>query len=198
MSIGVIKYNAGNLYSVKCALNRLNVEPLIITHENISLLDSCDKVIFPGVGEASSAMAFLREHGLDTIIKNITIPLLGICIGQQLMCKHSEEGDVDCIGIFDVNVMRFVSDRYTIPHVGWNSLSLKSGSESLFNSLENDEYVYYVHSYYVPECAYTIAVTDYINPFSAALHKDNFFSTQFHPEKSGKIGDVILKNFLAL
>lgn len=198
MAIGVIKYNAGNLYSVKCALNRLNVEPLIITHENISLLDSCDKVIFPGVGEASSAMAFLREHGLDTIIKNTTIPLLGICIGQQLMCRHSEEGDVDCIGIFDVNVMRFVSDRYTIPHVGWNSLSFKSGSESLFNSLENDEYVYYVHSYYVPECAYTIAVTDYINPFSAALHKDNFFSTQFHPEKSGKIGDVILKNFLAL
>lgn len=196
MSIGIVKYNAGNIFSVKCALNRLGVDPVISDDERV--LNSCDKILFPGVGEASAAMSYLQEHGLDTVIKNLKNPVLGICIGQQLMCRHSDEGNVDCLGIFDADVKKFVSSELSVPHTGWNTINLLNGSDVLFTPEMNNEYVYYVHSYYVPVCDATIAFTDYINPFSAALHKDNFYATQFHPEKSGEIGEFILKKFLSL
>ena len=191
-----MKYNAGNIFSVKCSLNRLGVEPRISDDERV--LSSCDKVLFPGVGEAAAAMAYLKEHGLDNVIRNLQNPVLGICIGQQLMCRHSEEGDVDCLGIFDVDVNRFVSSELSVPHTGWNTINLLPGSDVIFEPEIDCNYVYYVHSYYVPVCEHTIATTDYINPFSAALRKDNFYSTQFHPEKSGETGEMILKKFLSL
>ncbi len=196
MKIAIIKYNAGNNFSVECALRRLGYEAVVT--DNPEEIVSADKVIFPGVGEARSAMNYLKEHGLDIVIKNLRQPVLGICIGQQLMCRHSEEGDVDCLGIFDVDVKRFnsqISDM-KIPHMGWNTISLNV-SDFIPSELEG-KYVYYVHSYYVPVNESTIAITDYINPYSAALHKDNFYATQFHPEKSGDIGELILKSFIEL
>lgn len=196
MSIAIIKYNAGNIFSVECALHRIGVEAIVT--DDIDIITKADKVIFPGVGEASSAMHYLRKNGLDAIIKNLTQPVLGICIGQQLLCSHSEEGNVDCIGIFETEVKRFISnsDSDKIPHMGWNTINV-SPNKLTPQSLDG-KYVYYVHSYYVPVNGYTIATTDYIHPFSAALHKDNFFATQFHPEKSGEIGELILKKFLEL
>lgn len=215
MKVAVVKYNAGNIFSVIHALQRMGVEPLLT--DNAEELRSADRVIFPGQGEASNAMHYLRERGLDRIIPSLTNPVLGICIGQQLMCRHSEEGDVDCLGIFDAEVKRFVPLRHEdkIPHMGWNTLhpvqneelrmknksnqsedSGNSGS-SLFEGLDG-EFVYFVHSYYVPVCQHTAAVTEYIHPFSAAMQKDNFFATQFHPEKSGRVGQQILRNFLEL
>ena len=196
MSIAVIKYNAGNIFSVECALQRIGANAIIT--DNKDLIMHADKVIFPGVGEASSAMQYLRENELDTLIKSLTQPVLGICIGQQLLCSHSEEGDVDCIGIFDAQVKRFISnnDTYKIPHMGWNTINVNT-NRLIPQSLDG-KYVYYVHSYYVPVNEHTIATTDYIHPFSAALHKDNFYATQFHPEKSGDIGETILKSFLEL
>lgn len=196
MKIAIIKYNAGNNFSVECALRRLGYEAVVT--DNPEEIVSADKVIFPGVGEARSAMNYLKEHGLDIVIKNLRQPVLGICIGQQLMCSHSEEGDVDCLGIFDVDVKRFnsqISDM-KIPHMGWNTISLNV-SDFIPSELDG-KYVYYVHSYYVPVNESTIAITDYINPYSAALHKDNFYATQFHPEKSGDIGELILKSFIEL
>jgi len=196
MKIAIIKYNAGNNFSVECALRRLGYETVVT--DNPEEIVSADKVIFPGVGEARSAMNYLKEHGLDIVIKNLRQPVLGICIGQQLMCRHSEEGDVDCLGIFDVDVKRFnsqISDM-KIPHMGWNTISLNV-SDFIPSELDG-KYVYYVHSYYVPVNESTIAITDYINPYSAALHKDNFYATQFHPEKSGDIGELILKSFIEL
>lgn len=196
MKIAIIKYNAGNNFSVECALRRLGYEAVVT--DNPEEIVSADKVIFPGVGEARSAMNYLKEHGLDIVIKNLRQPVLGICIGQQLMCRHSEEGDVDCLGIFDVDVKRFnsqISDM-KIPHMGWNTISLNV-SDFIPSELDG-KYVYYVHSYYVPVNESTIAITDYINPYSAALHKDNFYATQFHPEKSGDIGELILKSFIEL
>ncbi|MBR5898874.1 MAG: imidazole glycerol phosphate synthase subunit HisH [Muribaculaceae bacterium] len=196
MSIAVIKYNAGNIFSVECALQRIGANAVITDNKDIIM--QADKVIFPGVGEASSAMQYLRENGLDTLIKNLTQPVLGICIGQQLLCSHSEEGNADCIGIFDAQVKRFIGNNDTdkIPHMGWNTISVKP-NQFIPQSLDG-KYVYYVHSYYVPVNEHTIATTDYIHPFSAALHKDNFYATQFHPEKSGDIGETILKSFLEL
>lgn len=196
MSIAVIKYNAGNIFSVECALHRIGVEAIVT--DDIDIITNADKVIFPGVGEASSAMHHLRKNGLDAIIKNLTQPVLGICIGQQLLCSHSEEGNVDCIGIFEAQVKRFISnsDSDKIPHMGWNTINI-SPNKLIPQSLDG-KYVYYVHSYYVPVNDYTIATTDYIHPFSASLHKDNFYATQFHPEKSGDIGETILKSFLEL
>ena len=196
MSIAVIKYNAGNIFSVECALQRIGANAVITDNKDIIM--QADKVIFPGVGEASSAMQYLRENSLDTLIKSLTQPVLGICIGQQLLCSHSEEGSVDCIGIFDAQVKRFISNNDTdkIPHMGWNTISVKP-NQFIPQSLDG-KYVYYVHSYYVPVNEHTIATTDYIHPFSAALHKDNFYATQFHPEKSGDIGETILKSFLEL
>ena len=196
MKIAIIKYNAGNNFSVECALRRLGYEA-IVTDDPQEII-SADKVIFPGVGEARSAMEYLREHGLDKVICGLRQPVLGICIGQQLMCRHSQEGDVDCLGIFDVDVIRFEAQesQMKIPHMGWNTISLNK--ESFIPSSLNGKYVYYVHSYYVPVNEYTIAQTDYIIPYSAALNKDNFYATQFHPEKSGDIGEQILKSFIEL
>ncbi len=193
--VAVIKYNAGNIYSVVHALRREGVEPLVT--DDKELITKADKVIFPGVGEASTTMDYLRKSGLDATIKGLTQPVLGICLGMQLMCRHSEEGDTDCLGIFDIDVKKFTpKEREKIPHMGWNQIhSLKS---DLMKGLDENKFVYFVHSYYAPLCTSTIAQTDYIETFSAALNKDNFYATQFHPEKSGKIGSEILKNFLIL
>lgn len=194
MSIAIVKYNAGNIRSVLNALGRLGVEATLSDDPNV--LRQADKVLFPGQGEASHAMAYLREHGLDTVIRSLTQPLLGICIGQQLLCRHSEEGDTPCLGIFPEDVVRFrpTSPEDKVPHMGWNSLhELKS---PLMAGIDEGEFVYFVHSFYVPVGQSTIAVTDYVQPFSAALHRDNFYATQFHPEKSGDVGHRILQNFL--
>ena len=196
MKVVIIKYNAGNICSVDYALRRLGVQPVITSDE--ALIRSADKVIFPGVGEAETTMHFLRARGWDGLLKELKQPVLGICLGMQLMCRHSEEGDVDCLGIFDAEVKRFVPRCHEdkVPHMGWNTVgSLQSG---LFDGVREGEYVYFVHSYYVPVNVYTAAVTDYINSFSAALHKDNYYATQFHPEKSGSVGERILQNFLSL
>lgn len=196
MSIAILKYNAGNIRSVSHALERLGAEGIITDDEK--LLRSADKVIFPGVGEAETTMQHLRSHGLDTILKSLTQPVLGICLGQQLMCRHSEEGDADCLGIFDVPVVRFQPEAWQdkVPHMGWNTITDCKGP--LFKEFSKPEFVYFVHSFYVPVCEFTAATTEYIVPFSASLHKDNFYATQFHPEKSGSVGERILKNFLEL
>ena len=201
MSVGIIKYNAGNVFSVRCALQRLGVDALITDDKQD--LEKCDKIIFPGVGEASTAMAHLRATGLDDLILSLKQPVLGICIGMQLMCDHSDEGDAECLGIFDgLTVKRFdnshADDSFKIPHMGWDNIDVVKDNKLLTHDL-SDEYVYYVHSYYAPISErYTIASTNYIVPYSAALHKDNFYATQFHPEKSGRIGETILRNFLEL
>ena len=202
MQVAIVKYNAGNVYSVVNALRRLGVEPLL-TDDPIALRQA-DRVVFPGQGEARGAMEYLRARGLDVVIRSLTQPVLGICIGQQLLCRHSEEGDVDCLGIFDAEVKRFCPNRHEdkVPCMGWNRLSFaqneesEMGNEKLFAGLEENPYVYFVHSYYVPVCEDTIAVADFILPYSAALHKNNFYACQFHPEKSGNVGEQILRNFL--
>lgn len=175
------------------ALRRLGVESLIT--DDPGLIRSADRVIFPGVGEAGTTMKYLKERGLDRLIAGLRQPVLGICLGQQLMCRWSEEGDTECIGIFDEPVLRF-PDRLKVPHMGWNSLDRLNGS--LFSEDLLGAYVYFVHSYYVPLCDDTAAETDYMLPFSAALQKENFYATQFHPEKSGGPGERILQNFLRL
>lgn len=194
--IAVIKYNAGNIHSVVHALRREGVEPIVT--DDKELIRRADKVIFPGVGEASTTMDYLKAREMDTLIKSLKQPVLGICLGMQLMCKESEEGDAKCLGIFDVNVKKFQRTSFEdkIPHMGWNQITdLRS---PLMENVKDKGYVYFVHSYYVPLCAETIAKTDYLIPFSAALNKDNFYATQFHPEKSGSVGSKILQNFLAL
>ncbi len=194
MKVVIIDYNAGNIRSVENALKRLGIESVITADEQ--LIRAADKVIFPGVGEAATTMNFFKERGLDLLIKSLTQPVLGICLGMQLMCRYSEEGDTQCLGIFDAEVKRFVNQRHEdkVPHMGWNTLYNISGE--LLRGLSSNPYVYFVHSYYVPVGDYTVATTDYIQPFSAAIQKDNFYATQFHPEKSGTIGEQILKNFL--
>lgn len=195
--IAIVKYNAGNIRSVINALRRLGVDPLLT--DDPRELRRAEKVLLPGQGEAGNAMAYLRGHGLDEVIRSLTQPMLGICIGQQLICRHSEEGDTPCLGIIDADVVRFQPTKHEdkVPQMGWNSI-LFDTSTNLFEGVKNGAYMYFVHSYYVPVCEYTIATTEYIHPFSAALHKDNFYATQFHPEKSGSVGEQILKNFLAL
>ena len=196
MDVAIIKYNAGNICSVDYALKRLGVAPIITADPEI--LRKADKVIFPGVGEALTTMEYLRAHRLDEVIQTLKQPVLGICLGMQLLCQHSEEGDTDCLGIFPTDVKRFQPIRHEdkVPHMGWNTLS--HVNSDLFKGDLEGKFVYFVHSYYVPVNAYTAATTDYIQPFSASLHKANFYATQFHPEKSGSVGEQILKNFLQL
>lgn len=194
MNVAIVKYNAGNIRSVDHALKRMGVEAEI-TDDHETIL-AADRVIFPGVGEASGTMAYLKERELDKLLKQLSNPVLGICLGQQLMCSWSEEGDTPCIGIFDQEVRRFPSGRLKVPHMGWNSLDRVNG-ELIPKELVG-AYVYFVHSYYVPVCKDTAAETTYILPFSAAMQKDNFYATQFHPEKSGDPGELILKQFLKL
>ena len=194
MKVAIVKYNAGNIFSVINAVKRLGVEPLW-TDDAEELL-TADRVIFPGQGEASNAMAYLRERGLDKVILDMKQPVLGICIGQQLLCKRSEEGNTECLGVFPMEVKRFHPLRHEdkIPQMGWNSLyDLKT---PLFKDVNEKDFV---HSYYVPfDEKYTIAKADFTLPYSAAINKDNFYATQFHPEKSGSVGAKILKNFLEL
>ena len=194
MKLAIIKYNAGNTQSVSFALDRLGVSYQVT--DNVDEITSADKVLFPGVGEASSTMQYLRERGLQNVIPKLEQPVLGICLGMQLMCKHSEENNTDCLNIFEVPVMRFQPvDSYKVPHTGWNNLTQTKGW--LKNSFE-DTFVYFVHSYYVPVNKYTGAQTEHILPFSAALEKDNFLAVQFHPEKSADIGNRILERFLSI
>lgn len=194
--IAIVKYNAGNIFSVYCALKRLGYEA-VLTDDPV-LLRKADKVIFPGVGEAKAAMDHLNSSGLADVIRNLKQPVLGICIGMQLLCRHSEESDVDCLGIFDTNIVRFNPEdpELKVPQMGWNQIT--DLDSELFKNVKQGAYVYYVHSYHAPVCQYTIAQTDYDGKYSAALHKDNFYATQFHPEKSGSVGEQILKNFLEL
>ncbi|HLN56569.1 MAG TPA: imidazole glycerol phosphate synthase subunit HisH [Bacteroidales bacterium] len=191
--IAILKYNAGNIKSVQNALTRLGCESIIT--DNPEEITKAKKVIFPGVGEASSAMNYLRERGLDKVLVSLTQPVLGICLGLQLMCRSSEEGNTRCMGIFGTDVKIF-PPLEKIPHMGWNNFLTLKGS--LFRGLKTADDVYYVHSYYAEICSDTSATCEYILPFSAALQKDNFHATQFHPEKSAAAGEKILKNFLEL
>lgn len=196
MKVAVVKYNAGNIRSVDYALKRLGVEAVITADKEI--LQSADKVIFPGVGEAGTTMNHLKATGLDEPDQESASACVRNLPRYVLMCRHSEEGEVDCLNIFDVDVKRFVPQKHEdkVPHMGWNTIG-KTNSK-LFEGFTEEEFVYFVHSFYVPVCDFTAAETDYIHPFSAALHKDNFYATQFHPEKSGKTGERILRNFLDL
>ena len=196
MKVSIVKYNAGNIFSVINAVKRLGIEPLWT--DNADELTSSDCVIFPGQGEARNAMGYLKSRNLDTLIADLKQPVLGICIGQQLLCKHSEEGDTDCIGIFPIDVKRFQPTKHEqkVPAMGWNSIyDLKS---PLFKGLTERDYVYFVHSYYCEMCDYTAATADYILPYSAALQKDNFFSTQFHPDKCSEVDHKIFSNLIEI
>lgn len=195
MQTVIIKYNAGNIQSVLYALERIGVSASVTDdHEEIR---SADKVIFPGVGEASTAMNYLHERRLDELIVSLKQPVLGICLGMQLMCSYSEENDTSCLGIFPEKVKRFTNlegEQFKIPQIGWNRIyDLKTG---LFNGVPDNSFVYYVHSYYAALGEHTIAVTDYIQPYSAGLHRDNFYGVQFHPEKSSAAGEQLLRNFI--
>lgn len=195
--IAIIDYDTGNLRSVCNALERIGAEYVLT--DDPSVISRADRVLLPGVGEASTAMQKLQERGLCEVIRGLKMPVLGICIGMQLMCRHSEEGDVDCLGIFDASVTKFFADPQKgvkVPHMGWNAISgLRTG---LFEGLSDGDFVYFVHSYAASVCDDTIAVSDNGRMFSAAICKDNFYGVQFHPEKSGDVGEKILKNFMSL
>lgn len=196
MKTVIIKYNAGNIQSVLYALERIGVSAMVT--DSIEEIQTADKVIFPGVGEASTAMQYLRERNLDTLIKNLKQPVLGICLGMQLMCTHSTENNTACLGIFEEQVKQFETSDSTIkvPQIGWNTITaLKT---SLFNGIAENSFAYFVHGYFAALGKHTIATTHYIQDYSSALHKDNFYGVQFHPEKSAKAGEQIIQNFLAL
>jgi imidazole glycerol-phosphate synthase subunit HisH len=191
MRIAIIKYNAGNIMSVEFALKRIGVECGVT--DDFDQIRSADKVIFPGVGEASTTMLYLTQKKLDLLIRDLKQPVLGICLGLQLMCRYSEEGNTKCLGIFDEDVRRF-EPKLKVPHMGWNNVN--NLNSPLFSSDIDNQFVYFVHSFYAETGPDTIATTDYIVPFSSALNKRNFFATQFHPEKSGAVGEKILRNFI--
>lgn len=193
MKVAIIRYNAGNVRSVTNALNRFGIEPIVT--DSAEILKSSDKVIFPGVGEASTAMNYLNAKGLCDTIREIKAPFLGICLGLHLMCRHSEENDTSCLDIFPLEVKKFPA-KEKIPHMGWNTINNLNGP--LLQNVVAGSYLYFVHSYYAKVSENTIATTDYVEPFSAALQKDNFYAIQSHPEKSGMAGQKILENFLAL
>jgi glutamine amidotransferase len=198
MVLTIIKYNAGNIRSVLFALERIGVKAEVT--DDIEKIRSSDKVIFPGVGEASTAMNYLKERGLDTVIKNLRQPVLGICLGMQLMCRYSEENATDCLGIFNEDVRRYRAEGggpigigLKVPQIGWNNIyDLKT---DLFKGVRDKSFCYFVHSYYASLGEHTIATTNYIHPYSSALKKDNFYGVQFHPEKSAEVGEQILRNF---
>ena len=206
MNVAIVKYNAGNIYSVVNALKRLGIEPLLT--DDAEQLKKADKVLFPGQGHAGEAMSYLKARRLDEVIRDLRQPVFGICVGQQLLCRHSEEGDTQCIGIFDAEVKRFQPQRHEdkVPCMGWNELDVRckmddgrcEGVDPLMEGLGEHPYVYFVHSFYVPICADTIATTDYILPYSASMHKNNFYACQFLPEKSGRVGERIIRNFIEL
>ena len=203
--IAIIKYKAGNVQSVQNALNRLNVDNIVT--DDIDEIKKASKVIFPGVGNAAAAMEDLKEKRLDTVIKNLTKPVLGICVGMQLLCKHSEEGNTKCLGVFDTEIKLFKANdakllsknknlKYKVPQIGWNNIY--NYNSVLFKGLTENDFVYFVHSYYAAACKDAVANTNYILEYSAALQKNNFYAVQFHPEKSGEVGETILKNFIEL
>lgn len=209
MKVVIVKYNAGNVRSVIFALDRIGIEPILT--DNPHELSTADKVIFPGVGEASSTMKYLRDKNLDKVIINLKQPVLGICLGMQLLCKHSEEGNADCLGIFDEQVKKFVAPpleqirksglerveaKFKIPQTGWNTIHGLKGN--LFDRIKENDFMYFVHSYFVELGKETIATTNYISEYSSALHKNNFYAVQFHPEKSSSSGQKILENFIKL
>ncbi|MGM0551296.1 MAG: imidazole glycerol phosphate synthase subunit HisH [Bacteroidota bacterium] len=191
--IAIIRYNAGNIESVKNALDRLGVESFVTG--NADAIQQADKVIFPGVGNAASAMTYLRVQGLDKLLCELKQPVLGICLGMQLFSSFSEEGNTKCLGVLPAKVKKFTGSE-KIPHMGWNRIS--NLSSPLFKGIEEGSYAYFVHSYYMPLTQETTATSDYIQPFTAALNTENFYATQFHPEKSGEVGELILKNFTEL
>lgn len=199
MKLVIVKYNAGNIQSVLYALERIGLSAVVTDDHNE--IQQADKVIFPGVGEASTAMKYLHDRGLDTLISSLTQPVLGICLGMQLMCTHSEENDTNCLGIFEENVQLFrnenpVNPEIKIPQIGWNNIHALQ--TPLFNEVPENSYCYFVHSYYAASGEHTIATTEYLQPYSSALHKNNFYGVQFHPEKSAGVGEQILKNFINL
>ena len=201
MNVAIIKYNAGNVQSVLYAMQRLGIDATVT--DDYEKITKADKVIFPGVGHAASAMKYLKRKELDTLIISLKQPVLGICLGLQLLCNYSEEGDTSCLGIFDASVKRFEekapaekSELFKIPHMGWNDIY--NLSSPLLNGIKENSFVYYVHSYYAEIATETIATTDYINPFSAAMQKNNFYGVQFHAEKSASVGEQIISNFLKI
>jgi glutamine amidotransferase len=194
MKVAVIKYNAGNITSVEFAFKRIGID--VVVTDNKEDIKAADKVIFPGVGEASSAMTYLREKNLDKVIKELNQPVLGICLGMQLMCDHSEEGNTNCLGIFNQHIKKFNSTEFKVPQIGWNTIY--NLSSPLFKNIKENSYVYFVHGYYAELGANTISKTNYITEYSSALNKNNFYGAQFHPEKSGDVGEQILKNFIEL
>lgn len=194
MKVAIVKYNAGNIESVKNALTRLGIEAIVSDDKDV--LQTADRVIFPGVGEASTAMEYLRSRKLDQVIKSLKQPVLGICLGMQLLCEFSEENETECLGILPHKVRKFEYDNLKIPHIGWNTVNQLKGK--LFSGIGEDSFVYFVHSYYVENNANSSADCVYANQFCAAVEADNFYATQFHPEKSGEIGSKILENFLSV
>jgi len=191
----IIKYNTGNIQSVLYALERIGATAVVT--DDVERIKAAGKVIFPGVGEASSAMAYLKQRGLDVVIKNLTQPVLGICLGMQLMCRYSEENETECLGIFDEEVKKFnppAGAGFKVPQIGWNKIY--NLHTTLFGHVKNESYCYFVHGYYAALGAHTIATTNYIQPYSSALHKNNFYGVQFHPEKSAAAGEQILRNFI--